>query len=109
MCPTRLGEPDESNRRSPEPQPDSSYVLDVDVAVEAVGQTLPSNMDAMLPGVKIEDNLIQVKPGSLETDRPGVFAGGDIVRGPSTVVAAVSDGMRAADEIDEYLSRDGRE
>ena len=103
VCPTRLGEPDESDRRSPEPQPGSSYVLDVDVAVEAVGQTLPANMDAMLPGVKIEDGLVRVKSGTLETYRAGVFAGGDIVRGPSTVVAAVSDGMRAAGEIDEYV------
>lgn len=104
VCPTRLGEPDESGRRRPEPQPESSYMLPVDLVVEAVGQALPPDIEAMLPGVRIEDGLLQVKRGTLETDVPGVFAGGDIVRGPSTVVAAVSDGMRAARSIDDYVS-----
>ena len=57
----------------------------------------------ILPGVELNNGLIQTKDGSLATSRPGVFAGGDLVRGPSTVVAAVADGMAAANEINEFL------
>jgi NADPH-dependent glutamate synthase beta subunit-like oxidoreductase len=82
--------------------------------VEAIGQKIPDNIHEILPGVEITDGLIRTKPGtpaaSCEaragaTSRPGVFAGGDLVRGPSTVVAAVADGMKAAKEIDRYLSK----
>ena len=53
--------------------------------------------------IAFRDFFIETNEKSLETSRPGVFVGGDLMRGPSTVVAAVADGMRAAREIDEYL------
>ncbi len=103
VCPTRLGEPDASGRRRPEPIESSAYELDMDVVVEAIGQSPPEKISEILPGVELANGLIGTKEGTLATSRAGVFAGGDLVRGASTVVAAVADGMKAAEEIDEFL------
>jgi NADPH-dependent glutamate synthase beta subunit-like oxidoreductase/2,4-dienoyl-CoA reductase-like NADH-dependent reductase (Old Yellow Enzyme family) len=104
VCPTRLGEPDQSGRRRPEPVTASAYDLDMDVVVEAIGQAAPEDLGQALPGVTMENGLIQTKDGTLATARAKVFAGGDLVRGPATVVAAIADGMRAAREIDQFLN-----
>jgi 2,4-dienoyl-CoA reductase (NADPH2) len=103
VCPTRLGEPDKSGRRRPEPIESSTYELDMDIIIEAIGQQPPENIGEILPGIELENDLIQTKQGTLATSRHGIYAGGDLVRGASTVVAAVADGMAAAKEIDEYL------
>ena len=103
VCPTRLGRPDASGRRRPRPIESSAYDLDMDIVVEAIGQRAPEKVEEILPGVELQEGLITTRQGSLETSRMGVFAGGDLVRGASTVVAAVADGMRAAKEIDEFL------
>jgi NADPH-dependent glutamate synthase beta subunit-like oxidoreductase len=103
LCPTRLGEPDQSGRRRPEPVPASAYDLKIDLVVEAIGQVAPEGIDKLLPGVELEKGLIRTAGDSRATSRPGVFAGGDLVRGPSTVVAAVADGMKAARQIDQFL------
>jgi NADPH-dependent glutamate synthase beta subunit-like oxidoreductase len=50
---------------------------------------------------------IQVDPDTAETTRPGVFAGGDVVAGPASVIEAIADGRRAAIAIDRYLGGDG--
>jgi NADPH-dependent glutamate synthase beta subunit-like oxidoreductase len=105
VCPTRLGEPDASGRRRPEPVESSAYELDMDIVVEAIGQKAPEEISEILPGVELTKGLIRTKEGTLATSRPGVFAGGDLVRGPSTVVAAVADGMAAAKQINEFLKR----
>jgi len=105
VCPVRLGEPDETGRRRPEPVESSAYDLEMDVVVEAIGQGAPKDISDILPGVEFKDGLIRTRRGTLETSRSGVFAGGDLVRGPSTVVAAVADGMRAAKEINSFLKR----
>ena len=104
VCPTRLGEPDKSGRRRPEPIESSAYELDMDIVVEAMGQEPVENIKEILPGVELESGLIQTNEGTTATSRPGVYAGGDLVRGASTVVAAVADGMAAAKEIDEFLT-----
>ncbi|MHC4205690.1 MAG: FAD-dependent oxidoreductase [Planctomycetota bacterium] len=105
VCPTRLGEPDKSGRRRPELVEKSAYVLDMDIVVEAIGQEPPESIDEILPGIDLKDGLIQTKEGALATSRQGIYAGGDLVRGASTVVAAVADGMAAANEINEYLKQ----
>ena len=105
VCPTRLGEPDDSGRRRPEPIVSSAYELDMDVVVEAIGQGPPEQISEILPGVELKNGLIETKEDTLATSRAGVFAGGDLVRGASTVVAAVADGMKAAEEIDEFLKQ----
>ncbi|UCG47722.1 MAG: FAD-dependent oxidoreductase [Phycisphaerales bacterium] len=103
LCPTRLGRPDDSGRRRPEPLKSSCYDLAMDVVVEAIGQQVAEGIRRILPGVELADGLIVTQPDSLATSRRGVFAGGDLVRGPATVVAAVADGMKAAKEINEFL------
>jgi glutamate synthase (NADPH/NADH) small chain len=77
----------------------------MDIVIEAIGQASAKEISDILPGVELENGLIQTQQDSLATSRPGVFAGGDLVRGPSTVVAAVADGMKAAKEIDKYLKQ----
>jgi len=113
LCPTKLGEPDASGRRRPELMESSAYELDMDIVVEAMGQKAPEQLEKILPGVQFKDGLIQTKAGRTATSRLGVFAGGDLVRGPSplgdalrrTVVAAVADGIKAAKEINEFLKQ----
>jgi NADPH-dependent glutamate synthase beta subunit-like oxidoreductase/2,4-dienoyl-CoA reductase-like NADH-dependent reductase (Old Yellow Enzyme family) len=105
LCPTRLGEPDDTGRRRPQPLESSAYNLDMDVVVEALGQSSAKETSEILPGVELENGLIQTQADSSATSRAGVFAGGDLVRGPSTVVAAVSDGMAAAKEINLFLRK----
>jgi len=103
LCPTRLGGPDASGRRRPEPIESSAYSLDMDMVVEAIGQATPKGIEKVLPGIDFDGGLVRTQGDTLATSRKGVFAGGDLVRGPSTVVAAVADGMRAATKIDLFL------
>ncbi len=103
VCPTKLGRLDASGRRSPQPVEEMAYELDMDIVVEAIGQKSVENLDEFLPGVELENGLIQVRQDSCRTSRRAVFAGGDLVRGPSTVVQAVADGMKAAKEIEFFL------
>ena len=103
LCPTRLGRPDDSGRRRPEALKGSSYDLEMDVVVEAIGQQAAESITRILPGVELRGGAIVTGQDSLATSRRGVFAGGDLVRGASTVVAAVADGMRAAREMNEFL------
>jgi len=103
VCPTKLGEADETGRRRPEPIESSAYELDMDIVVEAIGQKSTEEIGEILPGVELENGLIHTKEDSQATSKAGVFAGGDLVRGASTVVAAVADGMKAAKEIDKFL------
>ena len=106
VCPTRLGEPDASGRRRPESIKASAYELEMDIVVEAIGQAPPEQIEEILPGLGLKNGLIQIKQGTSGTSMPGVFAGGDLVRGASTVVAAVADGMAAAKEINEFLRQE---
>ena len=105
VCPTRLSEPDSSGRRKPLTIESSSYDLDMDIAIEAIGQKQVKELNEILPGVEIQHGLIKTLNGTFATTRKGVFAGGDLVRGASTVVAAVANGMKAAIEINEYLNK----
>jgi len=103
VCPTRLGEPDASGRRRPQNIESSAYEIDMDIVVEAIGQKSQDEIGKILPGVELAKGLIKTKQGTLQTSLPGVFAGGDLVAGAATVVAAVADGMKAAKEIDDYM------
>jgi 2,4-dienoyl-CoA reductase (NADPH2) len=106
VCPTRLGQPDASGRRRPEPVEASAYELEMDIVVEAIGQAPPEQINEILPGITLKNGLVQTQHGTSMTSRPGVFAGGDLVRGASTVVAAVADGMAAAKEMNEFLKQE---
>jgi NADPH-dependent glutamate synthase beta subunit-like oxidoreductase len=103
---TRLGEPDGSGRRRPETVEGSDWIMDADVVIEAIGNIAPQESLQWYPNVKVDDKmLIQVDPATGQTSVDGIFAGGDIVRGPGLVVEAVQDGKVAAAAIKEYLRK----
>jgi len=94
---------DSSGRRSPEPLRGSEYTLAVDTVIEAIGQR-PDTSFIKDGGVKVaRGGVIAADPRTLATERPGIFAGGDAVTGPKTVIWAVAAGQRAATSINRYL------
>jgi len=98
-----LGEPDESGRRRPVPVEGSEFVIDCDVVIPAVSQAPDLSL---LEGSGVETtrwDTIVTDPWTMTTDVEGVFAGGDAVLGPMTVVAAVGQGRRAAVAMNRYL------
>jgi glutamate synthase (NADPH/NADH) small chain len=99
-----LGEPDDSGRRRPEPIPDSEFVIDCDMVVVAIGTKANPLLTKAAPDLEVNrwGYMIVDKWGM--TSMPGVFAGGDIVRGAATVILAMGDGMRSAAAIDSYLN-----
>lgn len=99
-----LGEPDESGRRRPVPVQGSEFVINCDVIIPAVSQAPDLNL---LEGSEVETSrrsTIVTDPWTMATNLEGVFAGGDAVSGPLTVVSAVGQGRRAAISINQYLS-----
>jgi NADPH-dependent glutamate synthase beta subunit-like oxidoreductase len=103
---TRLEEPDESSRRRPVEIPHSEWVMDADVVIEAIGNKAPDASSDWYPHVKVDGKkLIQVDAETGKTSVAGIFAGGDIVRGPALVVQAVQDGKVAARAIKDYLAK----
>lgn len=100
-----LGVPDATGRQTPQIIEDSSFTLDCDMAIKALGfdpEDLPALFDA--------SDLAVTRWGTLKTDfrsqmtnLDGVFAVGDIVRGASLVVWAIRDGRDAAEQIDIYI------
>jgi len=102
-----LKEFDRSGRRTPYPIEGSEYRVDVDTVIEAIGQR-PDTSFIGGNGIKIgRGGTIIADPRTLATDRKGVFAGGDALTGPQTVVDAIAAGQRAACSIKRYLQ--GRE
>lgn len=103
---TRLGELDDSGRRSPEAIPDTEWILDADIIIEAIGNQAEEESVKWYPNVETDKkHLIKVNSKTGETSARGIFAGGDIVRGPSLVVNAVRDGKVAAQAIQQYLTK----
>ena len=103
---TQLGEPDASGRRAPELIAGSEWVMDSDVVIEAIGNIAAEDSPEWYSNVDIDDKkLIKVEPETGKTSVDGIFAGGDIVRGPALVVQAVQDGKVAARAIKAYLGK----
>jgi NADPH-dependent glutamate synthase beta subunit-like oxidoreductase len=101
---TRLGAPDASGRRSPEEIEGSQWVLDADVVIEAIGNRAEADSADWYPDVAVDERLlIKADAETQATSKAGIFAGGDIVRGPALVVNAVQDGKVAARAIQDYL------
>jgi len=100
----KLGEPDSSGRRRPEVIPGSEFVLDCDTVVVAIGTKANPLLTATCPELKLNKwgNIVADENGA--TSIPGVFAGGDIVRGAATVILAMGDGKKSAQAIDKYLA-----
>jgi len=100
-----LGPPDDSGRRRPQPIEGSDFELPAGVVINAVGTSANPLLTATAPNLALNKwgNIVINNDG--ETSIPGVFAGGDIVRGGATVILAMGDGKRAAAAINEYLKR----
>jgi glutamate synthase (NADPH/NADH) small chain len=101
----KLGEPDSSGRKKPEPISNSEFEMKADMAINALGFD-PEN----LPKLFNDQNLLVSKWGTIkinyqtmETSTPGIFSAGDIVRGASLVVWAIKDGKEVAASISKYL------
>jgi NADPH-dependent glutamate synthase beta subunit-like oxidoreductase len=99
-----LGENDESGRPRPVPIKGSEFKGKADVVVVATGQAPEISFIPDSFGLQLSNrNLIEVDPITWTTNIPGIFAGGDIVAGPRTVVEAIASGKEAAISIDQYL------
>ena len=97
-----LGEPDETGRRAPKPVEGSEFTVLADSVILAIGEApdvsfLPEEIEVT------ESSTVAVEPFSVITNQPGVFAGGDCVSGPATVIEAILAGKKAANCIDQYL------
>lgn len=91
-----LGEPDASGRRSPVPIPGATVMLDIDMAVVAVGVSPNPIVPKSVKGLELgRKNTIAVNE-DMQSSIPTIYAGGDIVRGGATVILAMGDGRRAA-------------
>ncbi len=101
---TVLKEPDESGRRRPEPVPGSEFTLEVNAVIMALGQE--ADWACLTPecACQLTDwHTMAVDAVTFQSDDPDIFAGGDAVRGPSTVIEAIADGKQAAISISRYL------
>jgi formate dehydrogenase major subunit len=102
-----LGEPDASGRRRPVPMEGSETLIPVDMVIAAIGQfpdLSPVDSDKGVEGIPTTRwNTFGADPDSLHTGLEGVFTGGDVYRGPETVVGALADGRKAAMAIHLYL------
>ncbi|MBZ5669179.1 MAG: NADPH-dependent glutamate synthase [Acidobacteriia bacterium] len=98
----KLGEPDESGRPSPVPMPGSEYRVPVDTVVMAIGQSPNPTVQRSTPQLLTNRGKIVVDTAG-QTSLARVFAGGDVVRGGSTVILAMRDGRAAAAAIDSAL------
>jgi NADH-quinone oxidoreductase subunit F len=99
----RLGPVDTSGRRRPVEIPGSEYTLPLDTLIVAIGERVDSESLSDM-GVEIgRTGAFKVDEATLATGRPGVFAGGDAVTGPNTVIEAIAAGKKAAVMIGKYL------
>ena len=99
-----LGEFDRSGRRRPLPITGSEFVIEADMLITAIGQV--ADLSCLPPDdgvVATRHGTIAVNPKTLVTGRMGVFAAGDVVTGPATVIEAIAQGREAAVSISRYL------
>jgi len=101
-----LGEPDQSGRRRPVPVKGSEYFLEVDLVIVSIGVSPNPLIPMSLPQLEISKwKTITVSPDTMQSSVPGLFAGGDIVRGGATVILAMGDGRKAAKNIHDFLQK----
>lgn len=100
----KMSKPDATGRRRPMPLEGTEHIIPADTIICAIGQEV--NTQSLKPVDRLEltrRNLITVDPVTMETSVSGVFAGGDVVTGPATVVEAVASGKKAAEAIHRSL------
>jgi glutamate synthase (NADPH/NADH) small chain len=101
-----LGEPDASGRRRPVEVPDSNFIIELDAAVVAIGNSPNPLVPSTTPGLETKKNgTLIADPETGKTTKERVWAGGDIVTGAATVILAMGAGRKAARSIHEFLSQ----
>src|SRR5262245_45615971 len=100
----RLGEPDASGRRSPIPIEGSEFVIKADVVIPAVSQAADLTFLPVEASFEIGRGRVRVDPATYATNVRGVFACGDFVTGPTTLIEAAGHGKKCAYAIDRYLA-----
>jgi len=101
----KLGEPDDSGRRKPEIQEKSEFIIKADMVIKALGFD-PENLPKLFNSKDLQITrwgTLKTDFDTMETNLPGVFAAGDIIRGASLVVWAIKDGRDAATSIKNFL------
>lgn len=101
------GEFDRSGRRKPEAIEESNFVIEADVVISAVGQNVEDTFNNGTMKVNLNNGSLIKAGKDYRTNIPWVFAGGDCVTGPATVVEAIKHGKEAAGSIDKYLGGNG--
>ncbi len=101
----KLGKPDESGRAKPIPIKDSEFIIDADVIIPAISQKpdlsfLPKNHEIDIS----KWQTLLADESTMATNIPGVFAGGDAVTGPNTVIDAIAQGHIAARSIEQFIN-----
>jgi glutamate synthase (NADPH/NADH) small chain len=103
----KLGEPDDSGRRKPEIQENSEFNIKADIVIKALGFD-PENLPKLFDSKDLQVTkwgTLKVDFHTMESNLPGVFAAGDIVRGASLVVWAIRDGRDVAESIRKFLEQ----
>ncbi|MFZ0531034.1 MAG: FAD-dependent oxidoreductase [Propionicimonas sp.] len=99
----RLGEPDASGRRRPEPIPGSEYTVPADLVVTTIGMGPDADPYGSLVGT-VGGNRIKVDAKTLQTAEPWLFAAGDVATGATDITRAIGAGRRAAHMVDAWLN-----
>ena len=100
----KLGDIDSSGRRRPVPIEGSSFSIDLDILISAIGERPDISFINENDDLKTTKwDTIIADENTLLTDRKGVFAGGDAMTGPNSVVKAIAAGKTVAESIDNYL------
>jgi len=100
---TKPGPPDESGRRRPVPVEGSELVIECDAVIAAIGQE-PDSRCAADAGIEVmRRGTLGIVPHTMQTSIPGVFAAGDAVSGPATVIDAIAAAHKASHAIDLYI------
>ena len=101
---TRMGEPDAGGRRTPVEIPGSEFTLECDTVILSTGSKPRDRLARNCMHLKLNPNgTIAVDPQTLQTSMDGVFACGDVVTGPDTIVGAMVQAKKVAENMDKYL------
>jgi thioredoxin reductase/ferredoxin len=100
----KLGEPDATGRRSPVPIPGTEYLVPAQTVIPAVSQAADNTFLPVEASFQISRGRMRVDPGTYATNVRGVFACGDFVTGPTTLIESAGHGKKCAYAIDRYLS-----
>lgn len=104
MVRNKLGEPDATGRRAPVPVEGTEFVVKADTVIPAVSQAADNTFLPVESAFEINRGRVRVDPGTYATNVRGVFACGDFVTGPTTLIEAAGHGKKCAYAIDRYLS-----